>query len=61
MELCLLENLEVLDLADNNIRRLPNALSCLKNLKSLYLSRNQLSKTEKLKVENILPQTIIYH
>ena len=60
LEVCMLENLELLDLSDNNISKLPNAISNLKNLRTLYLDRNNLSKSEKQKISYLLPKAIIH-
>jgi len=54
-------NLEILSLADNSITSLPESIKNLSNnLKILDLENNPITDSEKIKIHNWLPNTVIY-
>lgn len=55
-----LTSLETLDLHSNNLTTLPAEISNLANLKILYLGGNNIAKSEQLKIQSELPNTLIY-
>lgn len=54
-----LTELETLLLANNNISEFPTKINNLKSLKALVLIGNKVSESEKLKIQNFLPETTV--
>ncbi len=55
-----LTGLEMLDLHLNDLTTLPSTFANLQSLKVLYLGGNKFSETEQGKIQNMLPNTLIF-
>lgn len=59
-EIGALVNLEALDLTGNDLVSLPTEIGKLRNLKKLYLTGNPIGPEEKIKIQDLLPNTEIF-
>lgn len=53
-------NLKVLYLEDNMIKQIPESIKNLTNMNTFYLMANHLSKSEEIKIKNLLPNCRIF-